>query len=51
MLFMEEVEKERYMQQIRVERKRKEYQRKLLMRAKILSCVLLILLVILGVMM
>lgn len=51
MLYMQEVEKERYMKHIRVERKRKEYQRKLLFKAKILSAVLVILLVVLGVMM
>ena len=51
MLFMEEVEKERYMKQIRAERKRKEYQRKLIFKAKVLSGVLLILLVGIGIMM
>ena len=51
MLFMEEVEKERYMKQIRAERKRKEYPRKLIFKAKVLSGVLLILLVGIGIMM
>ena len=51
MLFMEEVEKERYMKQIRAERKRKEYQRKLLFKAKILSAILIVLLIAIGVMM
>lgn len=51
MLFMEEVEKERYMKQIRAERKRKEYQRKLLFKAKILSAILIVLLIAIQVMM
>lgn len=51
MLFMEEVERERFIRHIRVERKRKEYQRKLLMRAKILTGILAILLIAIGIMM
>ena len=50
MLFMEEVEKERYMKQIRAERRRKEYQRKLIFKAKVLSSILIVLLIAIGVM-
>ncbi|MBU5486992.1 hypothetical protein KQI77_02285 [Clostridium sp. MSJ-8] len=50
MLFMEEVEKERFMKRIRAERKRKEYQRKLIFKAKVLSAILIILLAVIGVM-
>lgn len=48
MLYMQEVERERRERQ---ERLRKEYQKRLLMRAKVLSGVLLILLVVIGIMM
>lgn len=51
MLFMEEVEKERFMKHIRAERKRKEYQRKLLFKAKILTGILAILFIAIGIMM
>lgn len=50
MLFMEEVEKERYIKHIRAERKRKEYQRKLIFKAKVLSAILLVLLVAIKIM-
>ena len=47
---MEEVERERFIRHIRAERKRKEYQRKLLFKAKILSAILIVLLIAIGVM-
>ena len=50
MLYMQEVEKERYMNHIRAERKRKEYQRKLIFKAKMLSAILIVLLIAIGVM-
>lgn len=50
MLYMQEVEKERYMEHIRAERKRLEERRKLIFKAKILSVVLVILLVAIGIM-
>ena len=47
---MEEVERERFIRHIRVERRRKEYQRKLLFKAKMLSAILIVLLIAIGVM-
>ena len=47
---MEEVERERFIRHIRAERKRKEYQRKLIFKAKILSAILIVLLIAIGVM-